>query len=202
MISEMKKGLQRKGARRGFTLVELLIVIIIIGILAGAMMLVAGTSRDAAEASKIISDLRSVKAAAVMWLTENPNVTRASWDGEGTPVPNVDLTTPLSDDPTPLNKYLDKPLIPEKHNFLFEAADIKVGEDDTETEGDESKATVWFLGYNLGENGANVREGVKTNLAKQAKSVGLYGEPLTSIDLTSDTPGYYTGGNKVYIIVQ
>jgi len=186
----MKKRLQRKGARRGFTLVELLIVIIIIGILAGAMMLVAGRSRDSAEASKIISDLRSVKAAALIWLTENPaGLATSDWTG-------------LETNPKPLNKYLDKPLIPEKHNFLFEAADIKVGEDDTETEGDESKATVWFLGYNLGENGANVREGVKTNLAKQAKSVGLYGEPLTSIDLTSDTPGYYTGGNKVYIIVQ
>lgn len=198
MISKMRKELQRKGARRGFTLVELLIVIIIIGILAGAMMLVAGTSRDAAEASKIISDLRSVKAAAVMLLTENPNVTSYSWDGSGDKTP-TDLPDSLSSDPTPLNKYLDKPLITDKHNFLFKTADIRVAPDpNTDDEINEGLVTTWFLGYDL----SSARGGVKSNLAKQAASVGLYGTPLDSIDLTSDTPGYYTGGDEVYVIVQ
>ena len=72
MINEIIGRLQTKNARKGFTLVEVLIVIIIIGILAGGMTLVAGRSRDIAEASRIISDLRSVKVAALMWLTENP----------------------------------------------------------------------------------------------------------------------------------
>lgn len=56
--------------RSGFTLVELLIVIIIIGILAGAMMLIAGSGSDRAEATKIISDLRSMKAAALMFYAD------------------------------------------------------------------------------------------------------------------------------------
>jgi len=188
-MSEMKKRLQRRGARKGFTLVELLIVIIIIGILAGAMMLVAGTSRDAAEASKIISDLRNVKAAALMWLTENP----AGYD-------DTDWTN-LKGNPTPLNKYLDKPL-PSTHNYLFKTGKVtlRAAEGTTPAE----TATVWFLGYDLGTTGANVRDGVKNNLAKQASSVGLYGS-TTGIDLTKDNPGYYaggTGGNEVYIMVQ
>lgn len=57
--------------RSGFTLVELLIVIIIIGILAGAMMMLAGSGTDRAEATKIISDLRGLKAAALMYYADH-----------------------------------------------------------------------------------------------------------------------------------
>jgi general secretion pathway protein G len=66
----MKKVLKK---RTGFTLVELLIVIIIIGILAGAMLLVAGSGTDKAEATKVVSDLRGLKAAALMYYADNPN---------------------------------------------------------------------------------------------------------------------------------
>lgn len=68
----MKKLMKK---RAGFTLVELLIVIIIIGILAGAMLLVAGSGTDKANATKIISDMRSIKAAALMKWADKGN-----WD--------------------------------------------------------------------------------------------------------------------------
>lgn len=61
---------ERNGKRPGFTLVELLIVIIIIGILAGGMMLVAGGGTDKANATKIVSDLRNLKSAALMYYAD------------------------------------------------------------------------------------------------------------------------------------
>ena len=81
---------------KGFTLVELLIVIIIIGILAGMMMLATGSATDKAEATKIVSNMRNIKAAAIMYYAD-----KGQW--------------PVStSDDAALNKYLDQELLDRK----------------------------------------------------------------------------------------
>lgn len=195
-MSEIKKRLQRKGARKGFTLVELLIVIIIIGILAGGMMLVAGTSRDSAEASRIMSDLRNMKAAALMWMAENPTTVTA------------DQWTKLEVDPSPINKYLDRPLISGSHLYVFKEQkftyDTPVYAETGNEEGtEEATAEAWILGYNL----TNARQGVKSNLAKQAASAGLYGGDADGMKSTDSWPPtedafYEADDDYVYVIVQ
>lgn len=57
--------------RKGFTLVEVLIVIIIIGILSGLLMLAVESGQDKARATKIVMNLKSVKTAAVFAYFKN-----------------------------------------------------------------------------------------------------------------------------------
>ena len=79
----MKHTGAARGRSRGFTLVEMLIVIIIIGILAGMMMLSTGAATDKAEATRIVSDMRSIKTACVMYYADSgewPEAINASFD--------------------------------------------------------------------------------------------------------------------------
>lgn len=72
--------------KSGFTMVELLIVIVIIGIMSSMMMLSTGSATDKAEATKIVSDLRNIQSASVLYFADNE-----SWP---------------SDDITAVNPYL------------------------------------------------------------------------------------------------
>ncbi len=97
--------------RKGFTLVELLIVIVIIGILAGAMMMLMGSSTDKAEATKIISDLRTMKGAVLQYYADNsgyPDVT----DGDEADV---------------LEKYIDKKLPATDYDLALSGDVVFVG---------------------------------------------------------------------------
>ena len=80
---------QGKRTTKGFTLVELLIALVVLGILAGALLLVSSAGADKAQAMRVVSDLRNLKAAAVQY-----NASSGSWPSSV----------------TDLSGYLDGPL--------------------------------------------------------------------------------------------
>ncbi|MBQ7220308.1 MAG: type II secretion system protein [Synergistaceae bacterium] len=66
----MKKN-NRSIKREGFTLVELLIVIVVIGILSAMMMLSSTEAVSSARASNIVSNLRNLKTAALAFYVDH-----------------------------------------------------------------------------------------------------------------------------------
>lgn len=59
-----------RNGRRAFTLVELLIVVIIIGILAGLMLVASGPATRSAEDARAVNDIAVIKKAIMVALSE------------------------------------------------------------------------------------------------------------------------------------
>lgn len=61
--------------RKGFTLMELLILFVIIAALSGAMALMNKNASSSAQVNHIIHDFRNLKTAAMLWHNDNPKST-------------------------------------------------------------------------------------------------------------------------------
>ncbi|MDY6400374.1 MAG: type II secretion system protein [Synergistales bacterium] len=66
--------MKRNAKRKGFTLVELLIVIVVIGVLSAMMMLSSTEAVSSAKAAKVINNLRQLKTAALSWYMDNLDI--------------------------------------------------------------------------------------------------------------------------------
>ena len=147
---------------KGFTLVELLIVIVVIGVLSAMMMLSSTEAVSSAKAADIVSNLRNIKTAVLSWYADNLDKV----DAKGFITIDSDrrFIQKWTDSELGLSKYLNGEVklqtkadsTPDNEYFVFA---INADNDDRRT---------WYVGYRTTDS--KVRE----KLRARASSVGLH----------------------------
>ena len=159
--------------RQGFTLVELLIVIVVIGILSAMMMLSSTEATTSARASNIVTNLRNLKTAALAYYTDNLDTYNSSLKLSS----DVDI------------KVLVK--------YLKAGGNVSTSGVDSEFNGyvfkNDTDNKAWFVGY---ESATDKR--IQEKLKGRAASVQLLGSNTIP---TSSSSQQYSSGQNVYMIV-
>jgi general secretion pathway protein G len=138
--------------RGGFTLVELLIVIMIISIMAGMVLLSSGSATDGAEAAKIVNDLRNLKSAALLYYGDNYR-----W--------------PADADKGSLDMYTDRPVV---NSTRYKS--VMIGTDYLDARSGVQRANIGVL-LDTASNGT---PGVQKKLETKAENSGLLKDGSTS----------------------
>ena len=159
--------------RKGFTLVEILIVIAVIGILASMIMLSSSESVSSANANNIISNLVNWKQAALMYYTDSLDVFNnpAKASLAGNEPKSADVIRYLAN-----NKVTDN----------FEGYDIE-----------RATSSFPYEWYVKNTGGYLADPAVKQKLAARASSVGL-----KSTSDSTKTNDVYKDQNTVYLRVR
>mgnify|MGYP002855448336 CR=1 FL=1 len=170
--------------RKGFTLVELLIVIAILGVLGTIMSLSGTNATTSADAAKIVNDLRAVRTAAMQFYFDYPDTHSQvkgenGWEKDATGAEKLFSSV--------LANYVDTTLGATTTNYALRI----VGTTATITAANAE----WYVCYLLPSDTSTV---VKARLAGQAESYGLKGTKATTADSTTTideltvAPGSYT----------
>ena len=162
---------KRRISREGFTLVELLIVIVVIGVLSAMMMLSSTEAVASAKATDIINNLHQWKRAAIAWYVDHldeVDSTANQWNGHfarfADHVHAVDImpylnTSFKTSGFTANNKYTGTGTVQDSSGVIYF----------TKHHTDIPK--VWLIGCEFPDN-SSVRE----KLESRAKTIGLLTE--------------------------
>ncbi len=167
--------------REGFTLVELLIVIVVIGILSAMMMLSSTEAVSSARANNIIANLRNLKTAALAFYVDS--LDKIADLGKGKVIPKDYIVKYLgSSNNDEINKISDKTANGKGYSgYSVYITDKKL----------------WIAQYNA----TNEKSDVKNKLAARAASVGLKDGNADKIKSEKDLPVYTANKDKVCMFV-
>ena len=158
------KNAKREMKREGFTLVELLIVIVVIGVLSAMMMLSSTEAVSSAKAADIISDLRNLKTAALAWYADNLDYVGQLVGADGTT--SGTKFSNLNSEKEKIFKYMNNDNIDSKYSF-----------------GGTKDPNTWFVWYDNTSTGGNDKN-VGAKLYSRAKSTGLVQPKTKNADAT------------------
>ena len=190
-----------KDRRKGFTLVEILIVIVVIGILAAMMMFSSTEAEISARAQNIINNFNQIAKAVNSWYFDNMDRIVTNGKSGSNTIYNIldtDGTTKLA------FKEFVQNHSEEITKYLSNDTNIKLTgkEDKTIKAGDyiliDCDYKFWYICY---DTGSDTR--LQSKLAGRAVSTGLFrlGSNSNSIKDNVSTNSHYTGGRYVAMSV-
>lgn len=146
-----------EGKKSGFTLVELLIVIIIIAVMAGLLLLSTGMSISTAEATKIVNDIKMLQNSVLFYYLDSDDLPSVSPSGSPSPLSTAEVQD--------ISKYLDRDLDPARYSEVYLLHGPAVND----------SRILLGLNYksNVGSVSANLPN-VNQRLAKMALESGLF----------------------------
>ena len=177
-----------KRVRKGFTLVELLIVIAIFGGLSAMMATSSTDAIDVSAASVILNNLQSMKTAAYSMYMERPEVAGMNAIANDTPTPVVKSPASGSESAT--------------YKTVAEVLGEFLGRIDIAAHyGIVGDANHWYVYYEL-QNTDSAK--VQAVLEEKANAAGLLGAPDASVDgINSYGPyDYFMGAEYAVLIVR
>lgn len=160
--------------RKGFTLVELLIVIVVIGILSAMMMLSSTEAVTSAKVSNIVSNMRNLKTAALALYTDSMDFFAEK---------DKDASFKLDNYQQAVRAYLGS------GNNTPDIGDYSVVVS-------SNNGSSWWVMYQIKGTASEVSS-IKNKLAGRAKSLGLKGSDKVTL---AKNPPTYT--KEAYVALQ
>lgn len=162
-----------KFMHKGFTLVEMLLVIAIIGILSSMMMVASSESVRTTEANNIVTNLRNFASAAMTFYTDSMD----------------HFTANPNDTSTDLKSCVMK--------YMYNGGNSIQNSGDYYVKNDSGK---WWVGYVLSTGSNN--DGIKTRLTAKAQSSNLRGSASINDFPATASTSYYNGENVVWLMIR